>query len=478
MMIEQKQDGVVELGDAGVPADQGLSSLGLLMQLAGNMFAAYGGLIAFMMLFAMRGSGETLYMLILVGACITRSMFHRNAGTTLLYGQMTMATEGANQRLSGIRKYITVALLQTLLVGAMLGGKFHVPGKIVLGLVLGLAVWPVTLAILMALPRFRRFKDDLPLTEDKGFEGASILMTVLGLCGLLGTGAVLLLLLDLPGNALTKGPGVLIALALAMLCVRSFLHVQAGLSGLRETNVDRSVELANRYANFGVISSFCAGGAMLLFVMTLPKGGGGDGMMVGLVIVCGLCWLLLSWPLIIRRFFSDRQFADLLAGDNAPTHRRSPDAGLTGLGWLLLAHAAFAGSFLIPQVVLAEGGGRDFQALMALGGAGGMRSMWFSVGIVVLQGWAGFELIRMSPQSRIVATVFGVVGAVVTVYISWPMLKMFKHLRGIDKDGLMMLMPLALGLIIPIATILLVNRKITPMARARFRAKPTTETPS
>ena len=43
-----------------------------------------------------------------------------------------------------------------------------------------------------------------------------------------------------------------------MLVVRSFIHVQAGFSGLRETQVDRAVELANRYANFGVISSFCA----------------------------------------------------------------------------------------------------------------------------------------------------------------------------------------------------------------------------
>ena len=82
----------------------------------------------------------------------------------------------------------------------MLGGKFHVPGKIVLGIAGGLAVWPLTLAVLLALPRFRRFKDDLPLTEDKGFEGASILMTVLGLCGAIGTGTVLLVLLDLPGN--------------------------------------------------------------------------------------------------------------------------------------------------------------------------------------------------------------------------------------------------------------------------------------
>ena len=37
--------------------------------------------------------------------------------------------------------------------------------------------------------------------------------------------------------------------------------------------------------------------------------------------------------------------------------------------------------------------------------------------------------------------------------------------------------PLALGLIIPIATIVLVNRKIAPTARARFRQKPT-DTPT
>ena len=70
----------------------------------------------------------------------------------------------------------------------------------------------------------------------------------------------LLVMLELAGQrAARKGPGVLhLARARACCVVRSILHVQAGLSGLRETSVDRSVELANRYANFGVISSFCA----------------------------------------------------------------------------------------------------------------------------------------------------------------------------------------------------------------------------
>lgn len=465
-MSEQNEEGVVGLGDAGVPADHGLASLGLLMQLAGNLFAAIGALVAFSMLFEMRGSGQTLWILMVLGASVARSIFHRNAGTQLLYGANSLTTEGSNQRTAGIRRYIGFALLHTLLVGALLGGKFHTPGTIVLGIVLGLAVWPVTLAVLMALPRFRRYKDDLPIPEDKGFEGAAILMTVLGLCGLVGSGTVLLLLLDLPGRVLTQGAGVLIALSLVMLCIRSFLHVQAGFSGLRETSVDRSVELANRYANFGVISSFCAGGALLLFVMSLQLS------VIGLAGICGICWILMSWPLIIRRFFSDRQFADLLAGSDAPLHRRAPDAGLTGLGWLLLAQAAYSASFLAPQLFFGDGrDARELQTLLALGGGGGLRSLWFSVGLVILQGWAGFELIRMSPQSRVIATVFGVVGALITVYVSWPMLQAFKHMRGFDSGSLLMFGPLAMGLIVPIATIVLVNRKIAPTARARFRPK-------
>jgi hypothetical protein len=272
---------------------------------------------------------------------------------------------------------------------------------------------------------------------------------------------------------LTKGPGVLVALALAMLVIRSVLHVQAGLSGLRETSVDRSVELANRYANFGVISSFCGGGALLVFMMQGAS-------LAGLAVVCGLCWMLMAWPLIIRRFFSDRQFADLLAGSDAPVHRRAPDAGLTALGWLLIGYSAYTASFMLPQLLIADGrDGRELQQIMAMGGGGlGLRSIWFSVGLLVLQAWAGFELVRMSPQSRIIASVFGVLGAIVTIYINWPLLTALKHMRGfVGQSEALMLGPLAMALIIPVATLVLVNRKIAPTARARFRHKPT-ETPT
>jgi len=200
----------------------------------------------------------------------------------------------------------------------------------------------------------------------------------------------------------------------------------------------------------------------------------------GLVLVCGVAWMLMAWPLIIRRFFSDRQFADLLAGDAAPIHRRAPDAGLTGLGWLLFAHAMFMAVFVIINLVMTDDGeGRMLSQMTAIGGAFGVRSIWFSVGLVVFQAWAGFELIRMSPQSRIIATLYGLIGAGVTLYINWPMLKMFKSMGRMFRDSTaLQIGPISIALIIPVATLILVNRKIAPTARARFRTKPAPTPPA
>jgi hypothetical protein len=465
---------VVDLVDAGVPADQGLSSLGMLMQLAGNMFAAMLSLFTFITLMASsRGGagGETLWILLLLGLSIARSLVHRSAGATLLYG---VGGSGQGNRMAGIQRYIVFGLIQSALTGAMLALKFEVPSKIAIAITAGLALWPAVLAGVLAMPRFKRFKDDLPLTEDKGFEGASILMTVLGLCGLVGGATLLLYMLDLPGKVLTKGPGVLLILALAMLVVRSALHVQAGLSGLRETSVDRSVELANRYANFGVISSFCAGGALMLFIMSISFD------LSGLAVICGLVWMLMAWPLIVRRFFADRQFADLLAGAQAPVHRRSPDAGLTWLGWLLIAMAVYQASFIFVQFAMDPGsmgmghhrhGGNPLEGLMALGGAGGIRSIWWSVGMVVLQAWAGYELVRMSSQARVVATIAGAIISAVTIYMFWPVVDALRHGGDGGPTQTLILGPLVLQLIIPVSTIVLVNRKISPTARARYVAK-------
>jgi hypothetical protein len=472
-MAETDQPGVVDLVDAGVPADQGLSSLGLLMQLGGHVLGACAVFMFSLVLVAGASRGTpTLWLFAIFASSCMRSMFQLAAGKQLVYGEPGQ-TGG---RLVGVRRYIKLAVLQSLAVALILWMPLGTPGPYAIAIGAGLLVWPVALHVLLSLPRFARFDAELPITEDKGFEGASILMTVLGFTGT-GTSALLLwMLFHLPGNELQRGPNILVLLSVVMLLVRSILHAHAGLSGLRTTSLDRSVEAANRYANFGVISSFCAGGALLLFAMA-------SGMQViGLAIVCGLCWLLLAWPMIVRRFFADRQFADLLAGGAAPIHRRSPDVGLTWLGWFLLGLAAWNASFLLPGFVMQDGDRMtQIQMVLAFNGAGGLHSMWWSVGLVVLQGWAGFELIRMSPHGKIVATVYGAIAIALTLYLDWPVIEALghagrSHINMWDDapDFVFLFGPIAISMILPIATIALVHRKIAPAARARFREKPPT----
>lgn len=472
-MTIQNDQGVVDLPTAQVPADQGLSSLGLIMQLAGTLFAAFISLFMFMTLLTPRmgGDGTMLWIFLVLGLCVARSFYHRAAGTELLYGRRTLS-ETPVSAFAGVRRYVAVALGQTVLLAALMKIKFDVPGHIIAGVAGGLAVWPVTLLIIFSLPRFKRIESgQLPIAEDKGFEGASILMAIFGTCGVLATGTILVLMLRMGGKAMQQGPMVLILLAVGMLVVRSAIHVQAGLSGIRETSIDRSVELANRYANFGVISSFCAAGAILLMIMTMGMN------VMGLAFISGACWLLMSWPMIVRRFFSDRQFADLLAGEGTNIHRRAPDAGLSGLGWLLVAQAAFGATILVFQLGAGSGDADGMTRMMAsLSGPSGMRSVWFSVGLTVLQAWAGWELIRMSAQHKLIGLIYGVVATGLTLYMVWPLIDLLKHSgRGFGlgtQELTMMIGPIAIQLVIPIATILLLARKIAPTATARFRQKP------
>src|SRR5690349_1175442 len=113
-MTEQK---VVDLVDAGVPADQGLSSLGLIMQLAGNVLAAYASLVLFMVLLAKPEGDDTLWLFLILGASIARSLLHKSAGAQLLYGR---GGDGAGQRLAGMRRYVTFGVIQSLAVTGIL----------------------------------------------------------------------------------------------------------------------------------------------------------------------------------------------------------------------------------------------------------------------------------------------------------------------------------------------------------------------
>ena len=110
-----------------VPADHGLACLGLLMQLAGNVLAAYGVLAAFVALFAFRGrGGDTLWVFLVLALGAARALAHRHAGTQLVYGDRAIGVPGPvglalpdERRLSGIHGYLAVALAHATLVTAI-----------------------------------------------------------------------------------------------------------------------------------------------------------------------------------------------------------------------------------------------------------------------------------------------------------------------------------------------------------------------
>ncbi|HWO23195.1 MAG TPA: hypothetical protein VNO30_30845 [Kofleriaceae bacterium] len=477
MLSERPHAEVVELPGAGLPADRGLSSLGLLMQLAGGAFAAGACVIAVVAILALREQrgeppGSVGWILAVAGLCAARSWAHRAAGTQLLYGGRWNADGTPASPLGGVRRYIAIALGQTALLALLGRAALGLPVADVLAWCAGLALWPLALAALLASGALARFEAELPHGEDKGFEAASILMTVLGATGLFAAGAILLANLETGLGELARGPGSIVIGALGLLLLRSWLHVRAGLVGLRETSIDRSVELAGRYAELGVVSSLWFGGVLLLAAIA-------NGMDVwGMMLVAALCWLMMLWPLIVRRFFSDRQLADLLAGARAAHHhhRRAPDAGLAGLGWLLAGHAALTASFLVPQLfagsIAASPIAEDARWLAALAAGIGDGSPWWSALVIALGAWAGVALLRMSPHHRLLAVVYGAVAAIVTLAEMWPILARAMQLSVLGSRGAELVLPVALTalrLAIPAAAVLLATRAIAPAARARYR---------
>jgi hypothetical protein len=474
MASERAHVEVVELPGAGLPADRGLASLGLLMQLAGGAFAAGAGLIAIVAILALRDQGgephgSVGWILVVAGLCAARSLAHRAAGTQLLYGGGWHADGTPASPLRGVRRYIAIALGQTALFALLGRAALGLPAADVLAWCAGLALWPLALAALLGSGALARFEAEIPHGEDKGFEAASILMTVLGAAGLLAAGALLIIDLETGYRELVRGPGSIVIGALGLLLLRSWLHVRAGLVGLRETSIDRSVEVANRYAELGVVSSLWFGGVLLLAAIA-------NGMDVwGMALVAGLCWLMMLWPLILRRFFSDRQLADLIAGARAAQHhRRAPDAGLAGLGWLLVGHAALTASCLVPQLLAGPAPAADARWIAALAAGISDGSPWGSSVVIALGAWTGVALLRMSPHHRLLAVVYGTVAAIVTLAELWPLLARALQLSVLGGRGPELVLPVALAalrLAIPVAAVLLATRAIAPAARARYRRR-------
>jgi hypothetical protein len=455
---------VVDLPGAGVPADRGLASLGLVMQLAGRSTGALAALIASVAVLESRVHRHAGWFFFAVAASIARSQLHRIAGRELVYPRRTQDGALANP-FEAMRTYMMFGIGHAAVIG--LAGMLEVGATTTtaIGVFVALSLWPAALAVLLHVLHARGLDTEVPLAEDRGLEGASLLMTVLGASGVLSTGAILLAVGALPSRHLQHGWGVMLVVVFTLLLVRSCLHVRAGLSGLREPSFDRPSELTARYASFGVISACGVGGVLALFAMAerlTPE---------AIVSVAVTSWLLASWPVVIRRYFNHQQFAELLAGDRT-IHRRAPDAGLTGLGWLLTGHAVVVAALLtVAATADPQGPGRALGGLLQLTGPVVGRStgeLVLGAGVVGLELAAAAALLRMSEHRRAFATIYALVAGAAALALAWPLVQSFDQHHG-GLPMVIRLIPTAAQIVIPAATLVLVHRTLVPAARARYR---------
>lgn len=444
--------------------DRGLSGLGLIMQLVGGLMTAIAtGYLAIFLIALLEGAGgrggggPMFWLLAVLLASVARSAAHMGAGNRLLY-------EGDGTPASALGRYLALAAVQIGVVCLVLLVN-DVPPKWLLFVILVLGAWPAALAI-VARPMLEELGGDTPMADDGGLDGAIILLLVLGAVGV-GIGVIMLLgWLELPAPAKSKLIGLSLLAAVGLLSFRSILHLRAGVTGTSTEDVGEIFAAAERYANVGISAGLIAAGLMVITVLNEMPSAPPMATIMMLVMGGMVAWMLAVWPAAIRRFVRHRQIAALDA--RRPLRARSADRGLPALGWLLLALGVYALATSLTAALL--GGSPDpddrrnpLAALGGLLGSEGRGSVWISVAVAALQTWAGTELIRMGERYRQAGMAYGIAATCAALYAYLPVLgQLTKQSAAVVANplGIAAFASVATSLVIPVATLFLVQRKL------------------
>src|SRR5262245_60057671 len=121
----EPRTGIVDLPSAGLPADHGLASLGLLMQLAGRTSAALAALIASAALLDAGPVPHAGLFWLAIALCFARSQLHRIAGRDLTYSRTTADGTTADP-FAAMRNYIRFAIGHAVAIGFVAADVFDV----------------------------------------------------------------------------------------------------------------------------------------------------------------------------------------------------------------------------------------------------------------------------------------------------------------------------------------------------------------
>lgn len=382
-----------------LPADGGIATLGLLMDTAGKSLAlvALTYTIVAAMAPQMRGA-LALATLLSVG----RSWLHSWVGRRLV-------DEGP-RAIGGLRLYALAAGAHTALCAALAAVNLsELPIGVVIAGAAMLMAWPVLLLALAARGEIKAVvqaalqSDRTLVSEDRGLTALGILMVVGGVMMLaVWSAGVLALLIS---GALKLGFFAVIALILcALFGVRAWFGLGAGRVAAATRDPHRFMEAFDRYNTMATISIVVAAVVMLIFGLF----GGLQGLLAVLIMLPALA-AGLAWPRAIRHYAERRLPEVSMIDDPLPAIRRPRDAGLTGLGAVLLA-TSLPGLFLALLGFLLVG--TALESLAEAGDMGDYRVMATSV-IAFVAGWC---LMTMNARFQPAAVLYGVVASGLAIW--------------------------------------------------------------
>ncbi len=445
------------------PADQGLSSLGLIMSLTGSVMAPLMGalLLGQIKLAADRAEAmsryggdsdsQALWLFLILIASVVRSLVHRMAGHRLWRD-----TPSDPPALSGLTSYAVAAAAHTGMWLLYLKIKAQAPVSALLGAAVLLMAWPVAILLVTRARRFRDLGPRVPVAEDNGFEGLAVLMAILGFAGLM-ISIVLVVLGFSARDESASMANVLLTCGVALV-VRSIIHVSVGARAVRGTAVNAVADFL-RYGNVGIAIGAAVGGVLTLWMFLESKVD-----VFALAMGVGVMLALMAWPAIVRRFVQWRHLADVATGD---VRRRSPDAGITALGWLLLAGAAATLGAYVASLLWEDSLGRRSAGMMLqmAGMPFNQAPEWWALPLGLGQLWAALELLAVSSRRRLVASAWAVLALGYTTIQMAPDLK--ELLEAPIEARAAGFAAFAISITPAVATLLLVNRKPLPPDVAR-----------
>lgn len=432
------------VANARLPADAGLSVLGLLMQVGGGalmLMAISAGIVG---MIAMR-SPMVLGLLFL---CAGRSALQARAGAALAVG----GVHGGRR----LRVYIVGAVVQTGVVSGWVAWGFdEVPGSAVAFGAALLLAWPGVLVALQRRGDFRAAlaaagdaEADRLLPEDRGMTAVGLLMVAGGAVVLPVLGAALVSL----GYGLAVGGFAVLVMmgVVALFAARAVLGARAGWVAMRSRDPRRFHAAFERYLLVAKLSTVGAG--LYLLVASLFAGGAG---LLGFLMLLPAFLALHAWPWALTRYVARNlpEGADegmgtgMVTDERLPLLRRPRDAGLTGLGVVLLASGTVGvvgglmvlgvSEEMVPESMAAAWAEADpLDLLLSLAG--------------VMAGWC---LLSMTRFFRVAAVVYGLVGGGMAVWGAIESLGTLEEAAMGSQWMLLVVMQVWVALVLPLLTL-------------------------